>query len=399
MATYKTFTTLGDFGPWVSKLILDLPCEVRADEVSPATFNVFCTRRETADGSVVMRTEKGADHATPSQGYAEVLAAYPCTEEGAPLPESAHVALEMGEVRVNKRIEGSVMQSRFLVNDYRVTQLAELPGKDAPVSGLVFDECAGDVCPALDGWHEDVQAKAVDDIRLGYGYYEPSFSPFTMSWNEKPQPAPEKAALIVWLHGAGEGGNETGRPWPPQRDDARHHRGGTGHHHRMPDALSQRHPRRLALTLFALDRQRARGGGLMGIARSGRSRWPCSGGFSRRLHLADRGDELLHAVALVAVDKAHLRRPVLLQYQLPVLVPRLPGWCSRDVEQLDELLDRADTVAPRVLQSGVDQAFTLGDELGCLPLLLGKLCFLSCDVRAQFCEALQSTVSSHHNHS
>ena len=128
MATYRTFTTLGDFGPWVSKLILDLPCEVRADEVSPATFNVFCTRRETADGSVLMRTEKGADHATPSQGYAKVLAAHPCTEEGAPLPESAHVALEMGEVRVNKRIEGSVMRSRFVVNDYRVTQLAELPG-------------------------------------------------------------------------------------------------------------------------------------------------------------------------------------------------------------------------------------------------------------------------------
>ena len=56
MATYKTFTTLGDFGPWVSKLILDLPCGVRADEVSPATFNVFCTRRETADVAGLARS-------------------------------------------------------------------------------------------------------------------------------------------------------------------------------------------------------------------------------------------------------------------------------------------------------------------------------------------------------
>ena len=220
MATYRTFTTLGDFGPWVSKLILDLPCEVRTDEVSPATFNVFCTRRETADGSVLMRREKGASPdspAQPSQGYAEVLAAYPCTEKGAPLPESAHVALEMGEVRVNKRIEGSVMRSRFVVNDYRVTQLVELPGKDAPVSGLVFDECAGDVCPALAGWHEGVQEEAVDGIRLGYGYYEPSFSPFKRGWNEEPQPAPERAALIVWLHGAGEGGDEVGRAYQGNR--------------------------------------------------------------------------------------------------------------------------------------------------------------------------------------
>ena len=220
MATYKTFTTLGDFGPWVSKLILDLPCVVRADEVSPATFNVFCTRRETADGSVLMRREKGApadSPARPSQGYVEVLAAYPCTEEGAPLPESSYVALEMGEVRVNKRIEGSVMRSRFVVNDYRVTQLVELPDAEGPVTGLVFDECAGDVCPALAGWHEGVQAEAVDGIRLGYGYYEPSFSPFKRGWNEEPQPAPERAALIVWLHGAGEGGDEIGRAYQGNR--------------------------------------------------------------------------------------------------------------------------------------------------------------------------------------
>lgn len=209
MATYRTFTTLGDFGPWVSKLILDLPCAVRADEVSPATFNVFCTRRETADGSVLMRREKGAPADSPklpSQGYVEVLAAHPCTEDGAPLPESAHVALEMGEVRLNKRIEGSVMQSRFVVNDYRVTQLAVLPGEAGPVTGLVFDECAGDVCPALAGWHEGVQAEAVDGIQLGYGYYEPSFSP-----GDGPAP------LIVWLHGAGEGGDEIGRAYQGNR--------------------------------------------------------------------------------------------------------------------------------------------------------------------------------------
>ena len=220
MATYRTFTTLGDFGPWVSKLILDLPCAVRADEVSPATFNVFCTRRETVDGSILMRREKGAPAdapARPNQGYAKALAAYPCAEDGAPLPEATRVALELREERVNKRIEGSVMQSRFVVNDYRVTQLAELPGADGPVAGLVFDECAGDVCPALASWHEGVQAEAVDGIRLGYGYYEPSFSPFKRGWNEEAQPAPKKAALIVWLHGAGEGGDEVGRAYQGNR--------------------------------------------------------------------------------------------------------------------------------------------------------------------------------------
>ena len=30
MASYQTYTTVGDIGPWVSKLVLDLPCAVRA---------------------------------------------------------------------------------------------------------------------------------------------------------------------------------------------------------------------------------------------------------------------------------------------------------------------------------------------------------------------------------
>lgn len=216
MATYATVTTLGDFGPWVSKLVLDLPCEVGTGDVSPAGFNVFCARRETADGSVLMRREKGQPAARPSQGYVDVRAAYPCDARGARADRGSHVALEMGEVRLNKRIEGSVVKSRFVTNDYRVTQLAELPGTDGPVSGLVFDECAGDICPELAGWHEGTQAEKVDGVRLAYGYYEP---PLLAASNDGDRgeknvgPAP----LIVWLHGAGEGGDEVGRAYQGNR--------------------------------------------------------------------------------------------------------------------------------------------------------------------------------------
>ena len=37
MASYKTFTTCGDMGPWVSKIILELPEEARAAEVGTGT--------------------------------------------------------------------------------------------------------------------------------------------------------------------------------------------------------------------------------------------------------------------------------------------------------------------------------------------------------------------------
>lgn len=252
MATYATVTTLGDFGPWVSKLVLDLPCEVGANDVSPAGFNVFCARRESAGGPVLMRRERGQANAHPSQGFVDVLAAYPCDERGDRVGRGTHVALEMGEVRVNKRIEGKISTSSFVVNDYRVTQLRELPGQSDPVTGLVFDECTGDVCPALAGWHEGVQEQEVDGIRLGYGYYEPaSFSARSVgekdddkdvaaaerdarSADASAEPtaaadasaagasagkpvSPAPAPLIVWLHGAGEGGSEVGLAYQGNR--------------------------------------------------------------------------------------------------------------------------------------------------------------------------------------
>ena len=215
-ATYATVTTLGDFGPWISKIVLELPHAVRSNDVDTRTFNVYCERHELADGTVLMRKEHGADHAAPSVGYVPVLAAYPCDDTGRASETGTHVALELPETRLTKTIEGNVMHSRCVSNRFRVTQLATLPGDPDPVTGLVFDECSGDICPALTGWHKAKMSEAVDSIQLEYGYYEPDFDapaahgagPFG-----KTRDLPEKAALIVWLHGAGEGGNEVERAY------------------------------------------------------------------------------------------------------------------------------------------------------------------------------------------
>ena len=39
--TYATVTTLGDFGPWISKVVLDLPCTVRANDIDARTFHIL----------------------------------------------------------------------------------------------------------------------------------------------------------------------------------------------------------------------------------------------------------------------------------------------------------------------------------------------------------------------
>ncbi len=208
MSTYATVVTCGDFGPWISKVVVDLPREVRASEVAPEGFNVYCARFEPS-GEPLMRKERGADHAVASAGYVPVLAAYPCDGLGARAEAGAHVALELPESRLTKRIEGGVLGSRYIENRLRVTQLAPLGEGGDPVCGLVFDEPREEYAPELAGWTSAVQKTAVDGIALEYGYFEPSFEPRRLNPFAQPVPVCQKAPLIVYLHGAGEGRGDT----------------------------------------------------------------------------------------------------------------------------------------------------------------------------------------------
>lgn len=202
---YTTVTTCGDFGTWISKLVLALPNTVRENDVSTDTFNVFCSRREPS-GEVLMSKKHRRDVAGggPSEGYVPVLAAYPCNETGEAMPEGSFVALELPETRLTKTIEGGVLGSHFIENRFRITQLKTLPGGEYPLVGLVASDCAGDICPALKGWHTAQMGTPVNDISIAYGYYEPSFEPIPQPFGA-PVEAPEKAPLLIYLHGAGEG--------------------------------------------------------------------------------------------------------------------------------------------------------------------------------------------------
>lgn len=210
--SYATVTTLGDFGPWISKIILDLPREVRTSDIDPGAFSVFCARRKH-DGSILMRKERGASEALPSQGYISVAVAYTCDDRGNRLSTGTHVALEVGEERLTKRIEGGVMGSQYIDNDITVTQTRAIPAATGaePLAGLVFDQLRATLCPALDRWRTSEMSASVDGISLKYGYFEPDFAPVMPPFAKPDTPPvekPEKAALIVYLHGAGEGVGE-----------------------------------------------------------------------------------------------------------------------------------------------------------------------------------------------
>lgn len=187
--SYKIVTTITEMGPYVSKIILQMPYEVCAAEVSKDTFNIYVERRECDTDEVVVSKAFFSEEEIISKGYQIPRKAYPCDEGGSYQNRGSYVALELYEEALGKRVEGTVLASRYVRNAYRITLLHTFEN-DPAKAGLVFEECTEELCPQLAGWQ--TQKYPEGDTRLNYGYYAPQTE--------------EKVPLIIWLHGAGEGG-------------------------------------------------------------------------------------------------------------------------------------------------------------------------------------------------
>ncbi len=217
MYSYRTVTEITDNGPYITKLILHTPVQVRKESVDEKTFSVYVRRSDPKTGETILTSREWmGPRIYPSEGYRSVTAAYPCTEDGRPVYQSDFIALEMpyGPLyplgQTIAPYEG--MFNMFVTCSYRVTQIREIPD-EVPVAGLVFDEPAGDICPQAGGWAEGVSHYA--PMPLKYGYFTPD--------REQAQKMldmasggyagiygklPEKLPLVIWLHGMGEGGQD-----------------------------------------------------------------------------------------------------------------------------------------------------------------------------------------------
>lgn len=211
MAGYKTFTSAADMGPYVSKLILELPEKVRTEFVDKAGFSVYVERKDAETGEVVLAKEHHTDErAYPSKGYVPVLSAYASDGEGNPQEQGSYIALELPEVRLTKRIDGALTRGYIRMLDFRITQTKAIPSEtpgEAPLTGLVFDIDTGDICPDLNGW--DLTGSGIfDDIDMNYGFFTPDLDAVNAARAARPfNPLPPVTSvpLLVWLHGAGEG--------------------------------------------------------------------------------------------------------------------------------------------------------------------------------------------------
>lgn len=234
MARYTTFTLCGDFGSFISKLILPLPQEVGFAEVMPDAFNVFVsdTISETGDAAgIAVSSEAGAVRS----GYLSVTRAYPSDEKGARLERGTYVTLEVPEDPLGMHLIDQIVKTSHLDNHIRVTQLRPFSGVDGQVAGLVWDELDHDICPQTEGWttgtitltpEQATAAEAAEAAKaaqagtpqtpvartLGYGLFTPNLDllahPAPDAFGNVPAPITGRLPLVIFLHGAGQGGTD-----------------------------------------------------------------------------------------------------------------------------------------------------------------------------------------------
>ncbi len=189
MYQYRTVTVVTDDGAKIAKLICHLPQALAIGQVHPEQFNVFVARKSPTGDVLQLPTAFFSRETAPAAGYRSVTAAYTSDETGCPVALGDWLTLELD---LNDRQAGAIaqveMKNHFVQCDYRVTQLASI----GSVSGMVFDEFAGDLCPQTARWQN--AKPGPEGAPLQYGYFTPDAA------GERP--------LIIWLHGAGEGGND-----------------------------------------------------------------------------------------------------------------------------------------------------------------------------------------------
>ena len=198
-----------DWGPTVTKTILTLNQAVAADSVTPGSFAVV-ERKEAFDWAALEDETLDPTEHTIAEAPRAVTAAYPCDAEGNPVETASdRIALELAyDPNTGSPYCYDVLVGQNTVcNPYELAvTLAEgsaLVTEDGTaVSGLSVEaavDLSGALVPQLEGVDLSGSFTGTDGKTLTYGSYVPADDG-------------ERHPLVIWLHGAGEGGTDPSIP-------------------------------------------------------------------------------------------------------------------------------------------------------------------------------------------
>lgn len=194
---YVTVTEVFDFGPHISKVILHVGKLLMGAELSADQFRVSVKRTAVSGEDFVWPVFMGEKPEDTMTGIRRVEEAYVSDGDGRRTGEGKYITLCM---HCDPR-EGLGSIIRFdgehnvtVKVAYKVEQTAPIFSADGVTEGLVFARNGGNHIV-----YGDMLKTAVfedDQVSLGYCYYRPEEADM------------HKVPLLIWLHGAGEGGRE-----------------------------------------------------------------------------------------------------------------------------------------------------------------------------------------------
>ncbi|MHA8088099.1 alpha/beta hydrolase-fold protein [Aquirufa sp. Wall-65K1] len=174
--SYKLVVEGFDWGAGVNKVILSL--SDTTSQVRAADYTVFASRKSAA-GPI-------ADE--QSSGKREVIGAYVSDEKGNRVKTGKNITLVLS-VGPQLAISSPIQYFRSKGNVWVDYQLTIIDSK----SQQVWDTNLGKIMPLIDQFDLNGKFKFNDQLTMSYATFSPTVKK-------------DKAPLIIWLHGGGEGG-------------------------------------------------------------------------------------------------------------------------------------------------------------------------------------------------
>jgi predicted peptidase len=187
-ASYQTITEVEDWGPAITKVIVDLGRPVPVNSVSEGTFKVHVTRSDSRLGNPFLE-----------EGYRNVTKAYVADKNGNPVVKTGKYAvLEMEKgpdvsLGAAMNFDLGTFLNDWNQNDYTITQQQEILTPAGKITGIVADTFAGGARELVDEFSTGTSTH--EGVTLTYADYAPAKDN-------------GKNPLIIWLHGMGEGGTD-----------------------------------------------------------------------------------------------------------------------------------------------------------------------------------------------
>ena len=182
--SYSTIVEVEDWGATITKVIVDLGQEV-SGEIDTDTFSVD-----------VARSDSRLETPLLEKGNRRVTSAYISDADGNAAEAGQYATLELAygpNISLGSALNYADGRNVWIDCDYTITQEKDIVTDTVTVSGIVATELSQSRRLEIEDF--TISTGTFGDVEYAYADY-------------KPESDGEKHPLIIWLHGAGEGGQE-----------------------------------------------------------------------------------------------------------------------------------------------------------------------------------------------